>query len=83
MADSIKKKEEIRELLTEAADMELDNELGSGLSDFNPIVTLRYRCGLVRTISAECIPSHKSCKRIRKSHKASKCWSGFRRYKKI
>jgi hypothetical protein len=61
MADSIKKKAEVNELLTEVSDMELDNELGSGLSDFNPIVTFRYRCGLVRTISAECIPSHKSC----------------------
>ncbi len=64
MADSIKKTSEMNELLDEAKDMELGQETGAGI--INPIMTQIYGCGLVRTISAECIASHRSCNPFRK-----------------
>ena len=61
MSESMKKAAEMDELLTEVKDMELGDETGAGLSDINPVVTFVYRCGLVRTISAECWPGNRSC----------------------
>ena len=61
MSELMKKNAEMNELLAEVKDMDLDAETGAGLSDINPIVTFKYRCGLVRTLSAECWPGHKSC----------------------
>jgi len=56
---SEKKTAEMNELLDEAKDMELGEETGAGV--FNPIATVVYGCGLVRTISAECFASRRSC----------------------
>ena len=56
MADSIKKETEVNELVTEAKDMELENQSGGAFT-----ITKALKCGYVLTLSAECFPGHKSC----------------------
>lgn len=61
MADSIKKETEVNELVTEAKDMELENQSGGALT-----ITKVLKCGYILTLSAECLASHKSCNPFKK-----------------
>ena len=56
MSESMKKNAEMNELLTEAKDMELENQSGGALT-----ITKALKCGYVLTLSAECRADHKSC----------------------